>query len=250
MAALFRGSTHALELKGDGYTVELEALNAPTGWSAHRIVTGSFPLKQPRADALREVWTDVVGELAGAGLTTEVLLETRGLSQDDHSARLSRHAAEWLPDQGLCVQPQKGPPSLWNWTDFLFRHRSEPHVGQPPFAMRLAGDAEARREAISVMTGTGALQAIFLKTDWEAFAAKTAETIGAGITEPAFQAMPWQAPALTASAVEGATTAELEAWSGGAAAFVRESREDRGLLIVLRDSAPNAEALLKRRVEA
>jgi len=248
MAALFRESARAVELQGDGYAADLTALSAPPGWSAGLIPTGSFPLKRPNAKALAAVWSDLLEGLTSKGLTAEVILETRGLSQGDHSKRLSDHATEWIPEQGLCVEPQKGPPSLWNWTDFLFRHRSEPHVGQPPFAMHLTGEADARLQSVSVMAGTGALQVIFLSGKWEEFTGRTAETLGQGIKEPAFQAMPWQVPALTKKSVEAADADTLEDWTGGAAALVRESREDRGVLVVVRESAATIDSLLKRRV--
>jgi len=145
---------------------------------------------------------------------------------------LSPHARRWMPELGFGVWPARNPPSLWTREDF---DKLEPGGQLRPLAelvFRITTDDAAKDHARSVMFGTGAVIEVQTRDDGATFTQRGTQLLLPTIQDEAFKSYPFYFPLLDGAAIAAASYAQLQGWLCGAGAYLRESIEDCGVLVV------------------
>jgi hypothetical protein len=210
----------------------LRQLPAPEGWCAC-LVEGKYPVAGERAQAYRSRVQSLLdsSELFAPPRRQQVLLQFDRLRPGEDVALLRCNARLWLPDIGLGVWPHREPPRLWSPEEFI----ETPMARLRPIMhrlLRMDPDPVATRSAWETMLGLGIIR--IASHDLDGFYQQAMDWCLARMEEPAFQAFPFYVPLLEARALTELSPADLLQWMGGADAYVRESSEDGGLLLLLR----------------
>jgi hypothetical protein len=148
------------------------------------------------------------------------------------SARLVERTREWMPEMGLGVWPDRDPPTLWTHADFADLgpgERIRPLMYQ---VMPIAGAGPNKRMALGVMLGVGAALEIVMPDDGEAFFEQSKALLVPPIKERALLSFSIYIPLFERKSCESAAPEQLDSWFCGASAYMRESVEDNGVLIV------------------
>ncbi len=211
--------------------IPLRRVSAPPGYHAALVPLGDFPVHQRYAAPLAELTENLAGALQGAA-PSQFFIQIEDLAKKGGAALLSAHGVDWIPMQGLGVFPNRKPPTLWSWKDFFLKLRGAPSRVLIRYVFRVSAGPEARDSARREMTGRGVGLEVFLNEDVDAWLAKTRATLLPAITEATFRAQPYFVPLLDSESLAEAQPGQLEAWLGGATAYVRESPSDQGLLIL------------------
>jgi hypothetical protein len=215
--------------------VVLESLPAPRPWEAYRLPVGGFPAAEEETGELRRFWTGLSAAAAQTWtLNATVFLQFAQLHTGDVWKRVSEHGAAWLPEIGLGVWPDRPAPHLWTEQEFL-----DLVPGSSPVLMyqlfRISGPGRAKEQAREVMLGHGTVLEVLSAEPSDGFLSKGREVFLPGIEDPIFRMYPFYAPLLEAGTVGKATAEDLGRWSCGAWLYIRESTEDRAILITSRE---------------
>lgn len=233
--------THPRKDRSQFISVQLAA--APQPAEAYTLPVSGFPmpaLEVERAGhflaalsaAMTEEWTASV----------EVFIQFNQLHLADGARRFGSNAPNWRPKLGLGVWPDRDPPTLWTTEEF---QKLQPGEKMRPmnykvFQIRAPGGMPG--QARDAMLGLGTVVEIVTAGGSEALLDQTRKRFLPHIKEPAFRNYKFYIPLLDRKSVEAANIAgngQLEDWLCGAAAYIRESAEDRAILIVsLRPLAP------------
>jgi hypothetical protein len=110
--------------------------------------------------------------------------------------------------------------------------------------MRIVGEPPTKRQALAAMLGTGVALEIVMPAGEEAFLKQSRALLLPPIREPGFRRYPFYIPIVEPGAMEPASSKQLDRWFCGASAYIRESVEDKGILIASREPlAPILEQL-------
>jgi len=204
-------------------------------WEAVFLPVSAFPIPAEKMAPLRKL----VGAcrqafLKRGQLPSEVFLQTNRLGKLG-SARLVRHAREWMPELGLGVWPDQPPPVLPSSADFEDLGPEEKLRPTIYEVMKITGEASTKQLAMAAMLGTGAVVEAVTPAGGEAFLAQTKALLLPPIKEPGFRRYPFYIPILERKTLESARPEQLDKWFCGASAYIRESVQDKGVLIVSRE---------------
>jgi hypothetical protein len=205
-------------------------------WEGLLLPVSSFPVPTWEFPALRSFVASLGAALApSANLATEVFIQFTQLHVDDGGSRLSDHAKDWMPQLGLGVWPDREPPTLWTKEDFELLP-----VGARPRQLcyqvfRICAPQRARAEARDLMFGRGAIIEVIIENPSEEFFAKSKAFLLPPIKEKSFHSFPFYLPLLEGKSARNGRPRQLENWLCGASAYIRESVEDNGILILSRE---------------
>lgn len=208
----------------------------------HRFFSYLFPAGDyPVPAGERETYLGILGRLESVldesfGGSQEILLQMWKLHHEGASKQLSGNGRAWVPVVGVGVWPHKPPPAVWTREEFEAFVPGE--MPRPPISMvfRLKGERTQRANVLPVMGGRGALIQAWVQGDPEEFYKDCAEYFRGFITEPLHLAYPFFFPLIDASTLRAITPELADRLLGRVQYYVRESAEDRGLLILSRSS--------------
>lgn len=143
---------------------------------------------------------------------------------------LSRKAREWMPQFGVGVWLDQPPPSLWTTDEFL-KHPPGTPMRPPIYQFIRIRPEGGWSEAWLELGGSGCWLAFSVQCDPESFLATEASCYRSWITEPTILAYDFYVPLLSLRWAEDARFAGRGRHLAGVLRYVRESDEDRGLLI-------------------
>ena len=206
--------------------------------SVDRPYTAAFlPVEQFPVDprVRRELAENLIAWLeemqAGTPLKSLTWLEMNKLPPDQGGPKVSANGRLWLPETGLGVFPHRPPPRLWSANDFLDRDYGSPMPALINTVFLVRNSEPAARHAFRTMVGGGTVTHV-LTEDPGAFLEHAENELLPSIREEALRGHPFYVPLLTAAAVQAADAAQLRAWLGPAKVYLRDSTEDRGILIL------------------
>ncbi len=204
-------------------------------WEAVFLPVPVFPIPAENMASLRKL----VGAcrqvfLKRGQLPSEVFLQTNRLGKLG-SARLARHAREWMPELGLGVWPDQPPPALPTAADFEDLGPQEKPRPMMYEVMQITGEASTKQLALAAMLGTGAVLEAVTPAGGETFLEQTKALLLPPIKEPGLRRYPFYVPILERKTLESAGPEQLDKWFCGASAYIRESAQDKGILIVSRE---------------
>jgi hypothetical protein len=165
---------------------------------------------------------------------SEVFVQVEYLHLGGGPAIFSSHGAEWMPMLGLGVWPDREPPRSWTREEL-----EDLEEGQRPRTLmhqvfRVTGDRAARGAATAIMLGSGSLVRTLEPASAEGLLERAAAQFLPRIDDSAFAAFRYYMPLMDARTFQVADPAILDQWACGATAYIRESPQDRAILIAAR----------------
>lgn len=212
-----------------------EELRLVSGWSGYAIPR-HFPAKheKERRELLTFLWELAVSLFPPAEAEPTAWLLMDNLHRDDAVLRLSRNAREWKPTYGIGLWPDRKPPSMLKREDILnMEWGATPRLPYHSVAM-LNATGLMLQEAWSSMFGTGSTLLTMGVGGGAALLERTREHLKRPITDESFKDFPFYVPLLGMGALKDATAPQMEGWLGPTRIYLRESEEDKAVLLLAR----------------
>jgi len=234
---LLGDATHKLyaSTKEEKNSIALRPLDAGKPWEAYLLPVSSFPAAKEESSRLIWFFNRFSTFLGPQHLASEVFVQANELELGDGADRFSQHAPQWVPQTGLGVWPDRKPPEFWNRGDFeklALGGKPRPLLYQ---VFRLAALPDARAGARDVMLGIGATIQIMLPGPPAEFFQRTKALLLPPIKEEALRGYPFYVPLLDRKSIDGSDPQRLDEWMCGARVYIRESVEDKAVLIVSKE---------------
>lgn len=219
--------------------LSLEPVTAPVPWHAVLIPCSfSEPSSEyPQVIAFLQAFTSLL--VKEANLKQELLLQVWKLGMTEASQIVNDHVREWWPTLGLGIWPDREPPRGWTQEALsdaaaaVFRNDEIPLPSHK--LLRLGTEEKARIDAARQLRGFGALIEIFSKDDFKDLEQRSRKAFLPKITEKRFKKARFYLPVLDCHSIAAAKDVEqLDAWLCGTEVYIRESGEDKGILILSR----------------
>lgn len=184
----------------------------------------------------REVRVDFMQRLVAAlrsrwSLDSEMFLYIPRLNRGGGNAMLAAHAQQWSPKQGLGVWPNRESPKLWTKEEFMALNAGDQLRPLMDTVFHITRKA-AQREVAESLRGLGAMLEFLLPAGDTEFFKRSKTLLSPMLKEPAFQVFKLQVPLLDAAAIGGAAFDQLSRWLCGARAYIWESEEDHGTVVL------------------
>jgi hypothetical protein len=217
--------------------VQMRQVTAPPPWEAWLLPLSAFPVPETEIGPARKFCGNLTtAVMKQRSLSLETLIQMEKLHLGDGPDRLSDNGREWIPAMGLGVWPGREPPTLWTKEEF-----EALDVGEMPRTLmyqvfRVTTEQPARHAARDRMFGLGTVLEILTRDDSEPFLEKTRAVLLPPITDKSFNCFSFYIPLFEAQTFKESTAEQLDEWFCGAAAYIRESPEDEGVLVAARDS--------------
>jgi hypothetical protein len=169
-------------------------------------------------------------------LTPEFSIQVNCLHLGDGATRIQNNGRAWIPMIGLGIWPGRQAPTMWTDADFR-----ELGIGEKPRELmyqllRVTTTADAREQAQSTMFGLGTGLQILLPMANDEFISRARSFCLAGIQDPVFTCYPFYLPLLDIASLSNRSSSELDLWSCGLTVYLRESLEDKGVIVASRQS--------------
>ncbi len=220
--------------------IAIEQLAAPPAWGAWLLPTGGFPdltVDRERRSRLLHSLASLV--CARARLKPQVVLQLWKLAGSPAEQPLNDNVHAWWPTLGLGIWPDREPPRGWNQellsdaAAALFR---QDEIALPSHKLlRLGADEHAQIDIARQLRGSGTVLETFCADSFDDLAHRARERFLPTITEKRFRRARFYLPVLDRATIAAAHHAEqLDDWLCGIEMYIRESAEDKGVLIVAR----------------
>ncbi len=213
--------------------VQIQALGRQHEFFAYLWACGNYPLAGEERDSYLETLAKLEKALDAAfGESQETLLQMWKLHHDGASKQLSKNGPAWMPVVGVGVWPHKPPPAVWTREEFETFVPGE--IPRPPISMvfRLKGERKRRTNVWPLLGGRGAVIQARIQGDPEEFYKQCEQYFRTFITEPLHLAYPFFFPLFDAQTLPAIKPELADRLLGGVQYYLRESAEDRGVLIV------------------
>jgi hypothetical protein len=175
----------------------------PLPWDAVLLPVSAFPIPKEELAGVATFVRKLGANVAGAQrLSSETFIQVEQSDDIECRRMYSQRAREWIPEVGLGVWPDREPPVAWTQEEF----------------MSLLPGMKPRRLMHQVLRILQKATALLLPP----------------IKDPSFNCYPFYVPLLDEKGLTSATEEQLEAWFCGASVYIRESFEDKGILIASR----------------
>jgi hypothetical protein len=171
----------------------------------------------------------VLLQSASAGKQIEVFLQDEYLANGKQE--FDRHGSQWFPEAGLGIWPDRPPPRLWKTTD-LFRMARGEKIPLKYSLYHISAANGAPMQAVEKMTGTGMVVAVVHSGSTKELLNYYKATYLPSIEEPNLRISRFFAPLLDRKSLENRKIEEISRWLGNASLYLRESPEDRGVIII------------------
>ena len=207
----------------------IERIATEQPYTALLIHTGSYPLAPEAAAKARLTAAALRDSAKGGVLAFAVFLQHEYLANGKEE--FSAHLQQWKPESGLGVWPDRPAPRLWKTLD-MFRMARGEKVPLMYRVLRIAGDAAVAADVFNRMTGSGMAMGIVHGNSVDSLMKQYKDRYLPGITELTLRLFPFYVPLLDVKSVRDRRAAELTDWLRGARLYMRESPEDKGILVI------------------
>ncbi|HUA21503.1 MAG TPA: hypothetical protein VMB25_22310 [Bryobacteraceae bacterium] len=211
--------------------IPLQVIAAPAPYQAYVLPVRHFPIAPKDLAPLKWFWEQLVTNLvATQRLSSQVFLQ---LTQyQGGSQRFAKFGPSWMPALGLGVWPDRPPPTPWTREEFRrVIPGKEPLRPLADQVLQVNGDpAAARAEMLDI----GSVLEFLTPENDKSLLDKAKKALLPGIKDPSYRVYSLYIPLLEGKSVAGARADQLANWLCGALVYLRESFEDKGILIVSR----------------
>ena len=220
------------------FGITLLPVDVPKPWSAWLLPVCEFPLT-PQLFAPYASFFSLLHQrlLKDAGMEHNVLLQTWKLGSKTGTAILDEHAAEWSLDIGMGIWPDREPPQGWT-EDSIQDAAAAVYRGEEPNLpvhriLHLTLPQEPLCDAARQMRGLGVQFELFSAGSIEEIAKQGREVLLPMVKDRRFRKAALYLPLIDQRTLCHPDAAEkLDAWMCGIDVYVRESAEDRGILML------------------
>lgn len=196
-----------------------------------------FPCDYPLGEAVAPLLTSFLESLSGFAqaewtLRPNVFLQLEQLHTGDCRQRFARHAGEWIPEVGLGIWPAEPPPTTWTREDFLKIPRGgrvRPLMYQ---VFWISASPSIRASARRTLLDVGPLVQVMGAEQDDVFLDRTVRLYQPGIQDPSLTCYPFYLPLLDLQTISAADHQQLSSWLCGARVYIRQSFEDKGLIVL------------------
>jgi hypothetical protein len=211
----------------------------PNPWQITVIPVQSFPATSPER-VRQQIYFRAFGEaVLNAGLEHhQVLLQSWKLDAPTSGRTLNDHMQQWIPKLGLGLWPDREPPQSWTETSFVnaaaavFRG-DEPTLNAYPL-YRLTASA-VQLQAAQELRASGTLIETFSRRPASSVLETARQQALDTIIADRYRSENFYFPLLDRRSIAASRTPEqLDRWLCGIDLYLRESPEDKGILIVSR----------------
>ncbi len=190
-------------------------------------------LRPDSYDSARAFLQDVVSYFTSRlGCGHESFIQIGQVREQEATRLFASHARDWIPEAGLGVWPHRPAPRMWKMEDM---ENIESASGTGPLlnsVFRVTAHANARLDSMTTMLGTGCGLQLVSNVESAVLLRDLKGLLLDFIQDPVFRIFPWYVPliekAVLAESMEPFTASVLRNIS----LYIRESPEDRGILIV------------------
>jgi len=172
-------------------------------------------------DAMRVRWT----------LEPEMFLYLPRLNRGGGNAILAAHAQDWSPKQGLGVWPGREPPKLWTKEEFMALDPGQQLRPLMDMVFHITRKS-AQRAVDESLRGLGSMLEFLMPAGDKDLFKRSKNLLEPMLKDPAFQSFKLLVPLFDAKAIGGAAFDQLSHWLCGARAYVWESEEDHGIVVL------------------
>lgn len=216
----------------------LRELDAPAGWTA-LLLEQHLPATGEELPAYRKAVGDLLADLPGTNTASpeEVLLLFECCRPDMEAVTLRENARTWMPEFGVGIWIDQPPPMKWTRDEFK---EAAPGTLRPVVerVLRIRKSPVMQKAAWNRLLGSGA--AIWLKeAGVDDILEQAAEELRPTIRDISLTSFPFYLPLLRASTLTKPSSASAGQWERimpGVDLYLRESVEDCGLLVALRQA--------------
>jgi hypothetical protein len=208
-------------------------MQAPQGWFAYLVPLVPLPLSLRVRSSYHEVLQALVRQLR-ADKNRSVFLELEELHKDNGIWQISRNASLWSPEMGLGVRVGHPSPRFWSWKLLSERALDDPFPPLMLSVMRLDAEESGCIHAVETMCGTGGLLQVLHSVPARQLLDAWMEALLPPIEEEGLRAFPVYVPLLSGEMLRGCTAEQLATWLGPSDAYLRESPQDMGLILLAR----------------
>lgn len=208
----------------------------PSPWDAILLGVTAFPIPKEELQRAKGFLQNFgLREAVGRRFSAETFIQVEQSDDGDCRRIYSERAREWIPEVGLGVWPDREPPVTWAQEEFMAvgpDKRIRPLMYQ---ILRITASPKAKADAFSAMLPFGPALQILTHDDGETLLDKATRLLLPSLKDPSYTCYPFYVPLLDKKGLTSATLEQLEAWFCGASVYIRESFEDKGILIVARE---------------
>lgn len=219
--------------------LRLREVICPSGWTAAVLETPFAPDGGPHPDYQAAVaWLLTHLDSFECAIGEEIMLQFDRCRPDVEIPLLRSNARIWQPEIGLGVWPDQDAPTTWNKEEFI---AAAPGTLRPVLyrVFRVqTEDRAAQASAWKTLLGSGVLIRIATSKP-SSFLSAATEFLQPKITDVSLESFPFYVPLLTEAALahpHPTFAAEPDAWLPVTEGYIRESQEDGGLLVLLRQT--------------
>jgi|SRR5579872_1946403 hypothetical protein len=212
--------------------LNLRVLDVQEPWRAFVIPVSAFPVPNDECDRLKKFLTGFsVAACSAWKLSSEVFMELEQMKGLPCRHLFADRARDWMPEVGLGVWPDREPPAIWTREEF----EDLPPGGKLRELMcevfRISTSQEQRARARAQMLEFGCLVEILTIDSTERFLSSLKEPYLKFIKARSHRCFPYYIPLLEGATLEKFGADELSRWCPGVSVYVRQSFQDRGILI-------------------
>jgi hypothetical protein len=201
-------------------------------WEAFLLPLSGFPLPDDEVIPLRTFLTNLTREVSARWhLSSEVCVQVEQSDETEYRLLHAKHAREWIPEVGLGVWPDREPPAVWTKEEFMNIAPGEKLRPMMYQVLRITTSQAERQQARDLMLKYGPALEIMTSDDSDAFLRKATDLLLPPIKDLSYTCFPFYVPLLEIKSLAGASPEQLEACFCGASVYIRESFEDKGILL-------------------
>ena len=210
-------------------TVLIEALQAGPLYEAVQVHVGPFPVDRRLETGIRTLLNGLVQAASAGGLTSDVFLQHqyRPYAKEEFAKRLQ----VWAPVSGLGVWPNRPPPELWKTSD-IFRMAKGEDVPLMYRVLQLNGGPRSGADAWDALLGSGMVMRLVHSGAIGSLLQAYKEIYLPRIKTPNLRIFPFYVPLMDVNSVRDRDGEELHRWLAGIRMYIRESPEDKSILLL------------------
>ena len=212
----------------------------PVPWQAYTVALPASPVRGEALGQVRALVAAIETFLSvDCDLQGQTFLQSWRLATEGTAAMYEANIGRWLPSVGLGIFPNRRAPARMTREtamDAAAAMFARQPVDLPAYRlMHVSGSGDAPAHALQTMLGQGIVQRLWTPDAWTTTKQLGKDAYLPRITEASLRRAAFHMPVLELAAfTSDATAQQIERWMCGAHAYLRESEEDGGLLLVSR----------------
>lgn len=220
----------------DIYPVQKFQLSTPQ--SIYLLPVSKFPLPPAELKGVSKFCESLISYAQNmmAGLQLEVVVKQKYLYPNLIDYFVDK-ALQWLPRQGVAVEPHKPPPHVPTKEEIegidirSINLRSQRNIDLGPELIFQICDPAGKEECYKSMLGGGAVNIFLSRLKGEDLYGRWREIFGRVVTDRTLRAMPFFAPLFGVKSFQSVPAGEIDIWFETFDLYVGESADDKGIII-------------------